>query len=417
MPEEASSQKRPTTAPGDRYARLSRNVPAMAATAGLIVGATMFWSPIFSLILRDLGATDFQISMAVSVWATIGAVAQYQAGRIADKVGRFPVITYSMHVGGLALIAAAFMPTWLPFAVVYTFYALANAMTGPVFSLIVGESVPPARRGRAFGLIESCIGASLIVGPLAGAKLLPYIGAKGLLIASGILVFAAATGRLLLLRETRPESTGSKPFALRHVFEGRTGLVLLAVVLYYVVLAMTMWGPFLSLHASDAMGLSKATINLFFALASVVSAVMGLLAGRLVGRFGASRIFSIGGLGLATSVVLWAVQRSLFGIMVGFVLMSGFMMLAMVAVDTFRVTMIEESVRGSALGAIGMVTGFAAALSTPIAGYLKQLWPMAPFWMALAAAAGLVLSVVALTRHDARTGFRGEAVHEQGTAV
>ena len=389
------------------YARMSRNVPTMAVTAGVIVGATMLWSPIFSLIFRDLGASDLQISVAISIWAAVGAVAQYGAGRLADKVGRFPIIVYSMHVGGLALIVAAFMPSWRPFAVIYAVWTLANAVTGPVFSLIVGESVPPARRGRAFGLTASSVGVSLILGPLAGAWLLPHVGAKGLLIIAGILVFAAATGRLLSLRETRPQSTGSKPFALRHVFEGRMGLVLLAVTLWNVLLAMTMWGPFLSLHASDAMGLSKATINVFFAMASVVSALMGLVAGRLVSRFGANKMLPIGAIGLAAAVMLWSVQRSMVGIVAGFVLMSGFMMLAMVSADTFRVSAVEESVRGSALGAIGMVTGFATALATPVAGYLKQFSPLAPFWIGLAAAAGLVLSVVTLTRHDTRTGFQG----------
>jgi len=395
--------------PGDRYAGMSRNVPTMAVTTGLLVGAIMLWSPIFSLIMRDLGASDLQISLAISIWALIGAVAQYYAGRLADRVGRFPLIVYPMHLGGLALVAAGFMPSWLPFAFIYTLWAIGNAVTGPVFSLIVGESVPPARRGRAFGLIEFSIGVSLILGPLAGAKLLPYVGARGLLIISGVLVFAAATGRLLSLRETRPESTGSKPFAFRHVFEGRMGLVLLAVALWNVVLAMTMWGPFLSLHASDAMGLSKATINVFFALSSVVSAVMSLVAGRLVGRFGANQVFSVGGMGLAVAVLLWSVQRSTVGIVAGFVLMSAFMMLAMVSSDTFRVSVIEESVRGSALGAIGMLTGFTTALAMPVAGYLKQISPMAPFWISLAAAAGLVVSVVALTRHDTRTGFQSEA--------
>jgi hypothetical protein len=63
-------------------------------------------------------------------------------------------------------------------------------------------------------------------------------------------------------------------------------------------------------------------------------------------------------------------------------------MVSMVSVDTFRVSVVEESVRGSALGAIGMVTGFATALATPVVGYLKQFSPMVPFWVALRAAVG-----------------------------
>lgn len=399
------------TSSHNRYARVARNVPTMAVTASVIVGAQMLWGPIFSLILRDLGASDLQISLAIAVWAGLGAVAQYHAGRFADRVGRYPIMVFPMQVGGLALIAAAFMPTWQPFAVVYTLWVMATAVTGPIFSLIVGESVPPGRRGQAFGLIEFSVGISLIIGPLVGAELLPAVGAKGLLIISGILIVAAATGRLFSLRETRPESTGSKPFAVRHVFQGRLGLVLVAVALWNVLLAMTMWGPFLALHANDAMLLSKATINVYFAVSAVVSAAIGLVGGRLVGRFGANRIFVVGGIGLAISVLGWAVQRSSFGILLGILLMSGFMMLAMVASDAFRVSVVEESIRGRALGTIGMVTGFATALATPIAGYLKQFTAMAPFLIALAAAVGLAASVLALTRHDARTGFQGEAMH------
>lgn len=408
---------KPTTTSPTTYARTARNVPTMAITTAVVVGATQMWQAIFSLILRDLGASDLNISFTISIWASVGAVAQYFAGRLADRIGRVPLISVSMQVGGLALIGAAFMPSWVPFAFIYTFWQVANGVTGPVFSLITGESVPPRERGRAFGLIESCIGLSLIIGPLTGAKLLPSVGSKGLLIISGVLVVAAATGRLLLLRETRPASTGSKPFAFRHIFEGRMGLVMTVVMLWNVVLAMTWWGPFISLHANDAMGLSKAAINTLFAVSALASALMGLVAGRLVGRFGANRVFSTGALGVGLVVLVWSFQHSLVWITASFLLMSGFFMTAMVASDTFRVTAIDESVRGSALGSIGMVTGFATAAATPVAGFLKQVSPLAPFVMALAAAIGMVVAIAALTRHDARTGFKGDAVQEETPTV
>ncbi len=142
----------------------------MAWTAAAIVGANMLWSPILSLIMRDLGATDGNISAAMATWVLLGAFAQYAAGRLADRVGRFPLMTYSMHVGGLALIACALIPCWLPFAAAYTLWSLANSVTGPVFVLIIGESVVPEKRGRAFGLIEAAIGVSLVIGPLAVSR-------------------------------------------------------------------------------------------------------------------------------------------------------------------------------------------------------------------------------------------------------
>ncbi len=384
----------------------------MAVTTAVVVGSSQLWSPIFSLIQRDLGASDLQISFAFSLWAAVGAVAQYYAGRLADRIGRVPLISLPMNLGGVALVLAGLMRSWVPFAAVYTLWAIGNAVTGPVFSLVTGESVAPRERGRAFGLIESAIGFSLIVGPLTGAKLLPYAGARGLMIISGVLIFAAATFRLLSLRETRPATTGSRSFGLRHVFEGRMRLVLTAIILWNVVLAMTLWGPFISMHASDAMGLSKVTINTLFALSAVAETLIGLVAGRLVERFGAHKVLTAGALGMGLGLLLWSLQRSMVGITASFLLMGVFFMTAMVANDTFRVTAIEESVRGRALGAIGMLTGFSTALATPVAGYLKELSPLAPFWMALAAAVGMVWAITALTRHDARTGFAAEAQAE-----
>ncbi|MHB8928057.1 MAG: MFS transporter [Bacillota bacterium] len=378
-----------------------RNVPVMAITTAFNIGSMTLWSPVLSLIMRDLGATDFQISLAAAVWAAGSALVQYQGGRWGDRFGRFPIIVYPTYLCGLAIGTAALMRSWIPFAFVLIFWNAFNAVQAPVFSPFVGESVPPAERGRAFGRLEMAIGFGVVIGPLLGARLLPVIGARGLLLTTAVVLMVTGAARHLFLRETKPETTGSRPFAFSHVLTGRLRLVLLSTILYNVILSMTLWGPFLPLHASDAMRLSKPTIQLFYALGAATAALASPLAGRAVGRFGSYKVLAVAGVGLGVASLLWSVQRGLPGIAGGYLLMALAFQYVIVASDTFRVHAVDDAIRGVALGAIGTVTSLSTVVVVPLAGYLKAAWPAAPFFIAAAAGLGLVAATAALARADA----------------
>jgi MFS family permease len=377
------------------------NVPVMAVTTGLNVGSMLLWSPVLSLILRDLGANDLQVSLAAAFWAAMSALVQYGGGRIADRVGRVPVIVLPTYLSGVALIGAAAMPTWLPFALVYAFYAVGNALQSPVFSAFIGESVPAHRRGTAFGVVEFAISVGLILGPLAGSRLLPVTGAKPLLIITGLTLLGTGLARHILCRETNPASSGKRAFAFGQVFSGRLRLVLVTWMAFAVVQSLTLWGPFVALHASDAQGLSRAQISLFFALASIVSAGVSLVAGHAVNRFGTYAVFGCGAASVAAAFVFWAAQRSLWAVLLGYVLGGAAFQLAMVASDAFRVTAVPDEMRGSAWGAIGTMAGLLSAAVIPVAGWLRSVvgWSAAPFYLAIVAAAVACWGSWKLARH------------------
>lgn len=379
----------------------------MGVTTGLNVGSTLLWSPVLSLIMRDLGASDLQISLAAALWAVGAALVQYQGGRIADRAGRFPVMVYSSYSNGISLLLCAFMPSWIPFAILYAIFQAGNAMQSPTFSAFVGESVPPEKRGSAYGLVEFSVGIGLIVGPLVASRLIPVIGTKPLLGLAGVIIIASAVIRHLFLKETKPATSGTTPFNLTRVFQGRLRLVLLTWIAFNAVLSLTAWGPFSSLHASDAQGLSKAQIALFFSLASVASTVTSLMAGHGVNRWGAYRTLALGSGLTAVGFLFWAAQRNLIGIALGYVAAFGTFQVAMVASDAFRVAAVEDEIRGSAWGAIGTFASLASALVIPIAGAARSAlhWSAAPFWMAAVAAVAAVWGTYRLGREDQRSGF------------
>jgi MFS family permease len=377
-----------TAAPPGPPIALARNVPVMAVSTAMNVGSMMLWMPVLSLILRDLGASDLVISTASACWLVFSALFQFWGGRLTDRLGRVPVMVWPGLLSAVAIAACALANSWQVFVVLYAIYNTGHALQGPVFASIIGESVTVAKRGQAFALIEFAIGIGVVIGPLLGAVLLPVVGVRGLLVISGTILAAAAGLRHTYLRETRARGTAQVHFAVSHLFTPRLARVLLILICFNVLLALTLWGPFLSLHASDAMGLDKPAINRLASMGSAAGVMISFVAGRAVGRWGAQPVLSGGLLALAAAALLWSIQRMPPMIIGTYVLMNMAFQVAMISSDTFRVHQVDEEIRGRALGAMGMITSLMTAPVVPLVGYLRSTYGSgAPFYVALVPAA------------------------------
>jgi DHA1 family bicyclomycin/chloramphenicol resistance-like MFS transporter len=370
------------------------NVLFMALTSGLNVGGMMMWAPVLSLILRDLGATDIIIGAANAAWLVVSASGQYLGGRLADRFGRVPVIAWPGVLAAASIVACAAAPSWQLFVVLYAFYHAGGAIQGPVFTSIVGESVPAAERGRAFGRIEVAIGSGVVVGPLLGSFLLPALDVRGVLALSGAFFLTAAALRLIFLKETKPAATAGAPFAMRQILRPPLVRVLGVSFSINTLLSLTLWGPFLSLHANDVMGLSKSSINQLAAVGSAVGIGVALIAGSVVAKRGTVRVLRLAMPLLALAAILWSAQRSTPAIVLSFVLMYAVFEFALISSDTYRVQAVPDEIRGRALGTIGMANNVISAPVIPLASMLRgTVGSAGPFFLALAPA---ILGLVAL---------------------
>jgi hypothetical protein len=195
-----------------------------------------------------------------------------------------------------------------------------------------------------------------------------------------------------LLRETKPSTAGTVPFRYGQVWQPPLRRVLLVLVGFNSLLALTLWGPFISLHASDAMGLSRPAINQLAAAGSAVGIIMSIVAGGAVSRWGYAPVLRVGLPALGAMAVLWSMQRSMPAIVGFYILMYAAFQLAMISSDTFKVSALPEETRGRALGAIGMSSGLLTAPLVPLASLLRTtIGSSAPFYVALLpVAVGLV---------------------------
>ncbi len=375
------------------------NVPIMAGTSAVNVGSIMLWMPILALTLRDLGATDLQVSIGVAAWTAGGAVGQYVGGIWTDRFGRFPIAVYPLYAAALALAFAARMTSWMPFLAAYVIYSTVSGLQHPVFPAVIGESVSSKLRGRAFGTVHLCIATATIIGPLVGGQLVPRFGGQNVMLVTAAIWLITGAARHRFLKETRPGGTVLAPFAFVSILKSRLLKVTLISGAFQIVLNLTMWGPFLALHASDYLHLSRYQINTYYAIGACATAAVSPLAGRTVERFGAYRTLAVSCLLLGLSAIMWSLQSSVTGIIAGYILMGVSFQFAIISMDTFRVVALDEGIRARALGAAGTISMIASALMMPVAGYLKEVaGTLSPFIMALAFSCVLYVAIMGLHR-------------------
>ncbi len=350
------------------------NVPVMAPTGAIQLGSLMVWLPIMALILRDLGASDVVISLAVATWTASEAVAQFVGGKFADEWGRRPILVVSSFSAAMFLLLGAFTGHWVTFTLLFVLMRFAKGFQTPARTMIIGESVRPDLQGRAFGVVEMFIASLAVLGPVLGAYLIGWIPAQRLLLVTAGGWGVAAFFRYRYLQETLKPNAERIRFSFRQLFRGSLFEVLLTLVAVNTIFNLTLWGPFMALHASDVFLLSREQINLFYAIGSGFGAASSPLVGRLVDHFGAARFLGVNLLLFGLAAFTWSFQGTVFGIILGYIAMGITYQVAMIGSAAYRIAMTDPQTRGAGLGACGMISIMIAALVVPIVGYLRVLW-------------------------------------------
>ncbi|TPN48237.1 MULTISPECIES: MFS transporter [unclassified Mesorhizobium] len=320
-------------------------------------------------LMQTFGASFQAVQWVVLAYLLAITTLIVSAGRLADMVGRQPLL-----LGGIALFTAASVlcglaPTlWLLIAA-RAVQGLGAALMMALTLAFVAETVSKDRTGSAMGLLGAMSAIGTTLGPSLGGLLIAGLGWRAIFLVNvplGLLTFALAW------RALPARSNGTH--AARGKFDA-TGTALLALTLGAYAMAMTLGrGSFgalnigllaaagigvvlfaiaqarvktplvqlasfrdLQLSASLVMSLVVATVmmatlvvapfylsrgleldaamvGLVLSTGPLVSALSALLAGRLADRFGAHRMMVAGLLGLAMGTLLLSLAMTKLGI-------------------------------------------------------------------------------------------------------
>jgi MFS family permease len=101
----------------------------------------------------DLGVGKAAIGLLLSISSLIGAVATLPAGVLVDKMNRTRMLTWSVVLWALAMVACACAPSFLWLIAGQVGLGVVTAVAGPSIASLIGDYFPPAERGRIYSFV------------------------------------------------------------------------------------------------------------------------------------------------------------------------------------------------------------------------------------------------------------------------
>lgn len=358
-----------------------------------------FFFPVLPIFLSRRGADSALVGAVVASGVLAKAIAQYPAGRLADRLGRRPVL-----IASLGLYTACFLGYLLPLPVaaflgVRFVQALMIGAYLPAAGAAVADLTPPGGRGQAYGRLRATEMIGLLLGPVLGG-LVAGLNLEAVFAAAAALCTVACALLLRLPRTGRPAPGAIRPPAPGWALVRRLAPVLLigGAIYYTIGTYDAIWSLYMV-----SRGASTWQVGLSFA---VYALPVGLVAGLFGGwsdRLGLVRAGALALLGYAVFNGLYPLLTDPWLLIGAGLAEGGASALAAPAMSAEVSRQAPPGAQGSTQGIVNVFSNVALGLGALAGGPLFGIGPGPAFWTSavICAAALAVLLVRPITRRGA----------------
>jgi len=372
-------------------------------------------------LARAFNASFQQVQWIVLAYLLAITSLIVSVGRLGDITGRRRLLLAGILLFTVASVLCGVAPTLSLLIAARAAQGLGAAVMMALTMAFVGEAVPKARTGSAMGLLGTMSAVGTALGPSLGGVLIAGFGWPAIFFVNvplGVLAFVLAQrylpadGRASRADQAGFDHVGTLLLALTlaayalamTIGRGRFGPVNVALLaaaalglglfvsaeagaasplirltrfrdpvlsaslamsalVSTVIMATLVVGPF---YLSRALGLETAVVGIVLSVGPVVAALTGVPAGRIVDRFGASRMTVSGLAGMAvgcSALALGPVTPRIAGYVIPIVVITASYALFQAANNTAVMTDVSADQRGVISGMLnlsrnlGLVTG------------------------------------------------------------
>jgi MFS family permease len=255
---------------------LNRNIIFVALallTWGFGEGLFINFQPIY---LKELGSDERQIGLILGAFGAAMAITHIPAGRLADRVGRRPLLVFAWFTGlasaGVMAIARE-LPLFIAGMMGYGLTAFVASPLGSYITAARGEwSV-----GTALSMTTATFYMGMVLGPIIGGWTGDNYGLRAVyFVAAGMFILSTL---FILLIQNQPidrHDPESPPLNLLR----NTRLTSFLGVVAFAVFAMYLPQPLTPNFMEDVRALSLSRIGFIFALGALGNAVLALALSR-----------------------------------------------------------------------------------------------------------------------------------------
>jgi MFS family permease len=368
---------------------------------GIVMPVLPFWA-------KEFGAEAFAFGLIQSSYAVAQFVGAPLWGRLSDRIGRRPVLLFTIAGTALAMLA-----TGLASSLAWLFAArtLAGAFAAniSVASAYIADVTPPEERTRWMGMLGASFGIGFVLGPAIGGLLAPYGHAIPMFFTSALAALNWGVAALRLSEPVRHEAAAGSGVRLPLLRDRSVRAVVLANLAFS--LAVTQLETFFAYLMIDRFGWDASRFAwILVAMALVMGGIQGGGMKTLSARYPEGRLVVGGVAMLALGFAGVPLAPSVEVLLIALLLAAVGRAVAQPALLSLASQAARPEQRGAVMGAFQSSASLARVIGPAIGGVLYGLALPYPFWLASA-----LLIAVALTAHTLpRSAASAEATSGDG---
>jgi len=336
-------------------------------------GEGMFFNfqPIY---LKSLGSNEQQIGLILGAFGAAMAITHIPAGRLADRIGRRPLLLVAWVLGLVATVVMALAQSLSLFVVGMLIYGLTAFVSSPLSSYVT------AARGKwpvgtALSLTTATYSTGMVLGPVTGGWIGEHYGLRTVyFVAAGIFVFSTFFIFFIQKQPIDRHDPDSPPTDLVKNFRFISYLGVVAFAIFAMYLSQPLTPNFLE----DVRDLSLANVGVIFTFGALGNALFAIFLSRTKPYHG----FALAQVMVAAFALLVLRGTSIPIIALGYFLLGGFRAgrpLAMAQAREF----VHESQMGLTYGVMETVSAVIFILTPPLAGFIYEKDPALIYTLSL----------------------------------
>lgn len=379
----------------------SRELVAILVMSAIGFFAQALLNPVLSLYMRDVGLTDQNIGLSVSVMLVGIAIGDVTWGRIVDRINTKSVLFFSGVIYGSATLLLLLPEKLFPFLVVVLVYGFSRSPIYIVGRWYMGVHAPENIKAQAFAILMVMIS---LTQSLAGFSSGYFVEAWGfrstILIGAGVPFIAGllvlATGPWLqFMQPARARMPSDPEFHESIPLEGNARMVTVFLgsfgVLMFISQGIMM--TYLPLLATDVVHLDPSQIGILFGLQGIIQTLSILPLSRLADKVGKSVFIPIAMALMSLAMGSFMISRNFAILLVGVFLLSVSSGLYLPIISAILSERVPKAVVGTATGIYGFSEAVGWMIGPAVGGLLLNYWSLqSPFaFAAFTASLGIPL--------------------------
>lgn len=345
--------------------------------------------------LSSLGGEDYK-GLIIALFTLSAGLSRPFSGKLADKIGRIPVMVFGALVCFFASLLYPVLATVSGFLFLRFVHGFSTGFTPTGTSAYVADIVPFNRRGEAMG-IQSLFGSlGMAAGPAFGGYIGSLWGIQPLFYSSA----ATAILSILILVRLKETVTNKEKFQARMLRLNRHELIEKRVLTPSLILflAVFSFGIVLTITPDFSEHLGIANKGLFFAVFTLASLGIRIVAGRTSDKYGRIPVMKVATLSMVVAMLIIGFADSKAMFLLGGVIFGAAVGMHSPTISAWTIDLSLDQFRGRALAtmyiALESGIGLGALLSGMVYSNQAERFPSAFGMGALSAGIAFVLLIL-----------------------